>query len=316
LNRLEDFAVQGKMIRGGLVSLGYSILRPDSPEITAPLGAAVELFQSALLVHDDIMDRDASRRGNLSLYYQYKELAETENLSDPYHTGESLGICAGDIAFFLAFDMISRIPVNGDIRSAITGTCARELAYVGNAQMIDVWWGAGTKRPTDQEVLHLYEYKTGRYTFSLPLMVGAMAAEAGEKLLGELKRFGIVIGTIFQLKDDEIGLFGNEKEIGKPVGSDIREGKKTLHYLYLEKKLSPENKERLAAIYGNREARDEDVSWVRTLMTELGIREEVNRVMSDLTKEAEEILEGFPPAEDGAKAVLTRLLAESSKRKK
>ena len=74
-------------------------------------------------------------------------------------------------------------------------------------------------------------YKTGRYSFSLPLLAGAMLADAPAELRGKLETFGESIGLLFQIRDDELGLFGDERELGKPVGSDVREGKKTHHLL-------------------------------------------------------------------------------------
>ena len=112
--RLYEFSAQGKMIRGGLVSLAYSLFRGDGEqsavrEKLVAAGAAMELFQSGLLVHDDIMDRDPVRRGLASLYHQYVEMADGKGIAESAHLGESLGICAGDVAFFLAFEILSGI---------------------------------------------------------------------------------------------------------------------------------------------------------------------------------------------------------------
>ena len=129
--RLTAFAVSGKMIRGLLVSLGYSIFKGEAEGTTAEslirAGAAMELFQSGLLIHDDIMDRDKKRRGMDSIFYQYAGLPGIKASEDAYHLGESLGICAGDVAYFLAFEiiLIKEIFIRFSIQEHISITAQR-----------------------------------------------------------------------------------------------------------------------------------------------------------------------------------------------
>ena len=114
-HRLYRFIVEGKMLRGAMVSLAQSLYHSSVPReeddarAAIEAGAAVELIQSALLVHDDIMDRDEMRRTRKSVFYQYVEKAEREGIAEAYHLGESLGICAGDILFFLAFEILAGV---------------------------------------------------------------------------------------------------------------------------------------------------------------------------------------------------------------
>ncbi|TFG59724.1 MAG: polyprenyl synthetase family protein, partial [Spirochaetales bacterium] len=110
IDRLFRFTAEGKMLRGALACLGYDLFRNSADDSMISLGAAIELFQSALLIHDDIMDRDVSRRGKPSLFYHYQQKALNENLSDAFHAGESLAICAGDAAFFLAYEILGKNP--------------------------------------------------------------------------------------------------------------------------------------------------------------------------------------------------------------
>ena len=102
----------------------------------------MELFQSGLLVHDDIMDRDATRRGQPTIHRQYAGEAEQRGARDPEHLGQSLGICAGDAAFFLGFEVLAAPPVPEQARAGLLRLCARELSWVAVAQMQDVAWGA------------------------------------------------------------------------------------------------------------------------------------------------------------------------------
>ena len=135
VERLKEFAVRGKMIRGSLAVLGSMLFTERAHPDGVPLGAAMELFQSALLVHDDIMDRDAYRRGYPSLYHQYSLYAEEQGAAETEHTGTSMGICVGDIAFFLGYEILGSVAGASASSGDAVRYCSRELARVAAAQM-------------------------------------------------------------------------------------------------------------------------------------------------------------------------------------
>jgi geranylgeranyl diphosphate synthase type I len=290
-DRLLEFALQGKMIRGCLVPLGYSLAaaagqEASPPPVTIAVGAAMELFQSGLLVHDDIMDRDLTRRGNATIFHQYAEAASRRDDADPRHVGEALGICAGDVAYFLAFEMLSLVEAPAAVRADLLGMCARELTSVGIAQMQDVAWGASAADVRDEDILRMYTFKTSRYSFSLPLAAGGLIAGAAPALLAKLEEIGETIGVLFQVRDDELGLFGDEQELGKPVGSDVREGKKTLYYSRLMAAAGRTDRDRLARIFGNQAASPEDLDFVRDRAVCLGVREGVASTCATMRERA------------------------------
>ena len=290
-DRLLEFTTGGKMIRGSLVLLGADLFgRPrDGEEIK--VAAAVELMQSSLLVHDDIMDRDEMRRGMASVYSQYSRLGRSQGLPDPSHFGESMGICAGDVAIFTAFELLGEL--EGPATPSIISLCSKEMTYVGVAQMQDVFLGQSEAAVDEGDVYLLYLYKTGRYTFSLPLMLGSLLAGASERTVDSMARLGERLGVVFQMKDDEIGLFGESEETGKPCGTDIKEGKKTLYHLHLMRSASEEQRPRLRAIFGNRSIGNEEVEYVRNLIVDLGIRDHLAAEMVRLADEAHAIADGL-----------------------
>lgn len=332
--RILDFAGRGKMLRGGLVALGYALYvdggvagrageasaaRRSFPREVTALGAAMELFQSAFLMHDDIMDRDRQRRGVKTVFAQYVDEARAEGIPDAEHMGESLGICAGDIAFFLAYEILGRIGETVDpsaTAGALSGTsCAplftlasRELSYVGVAQMLDVRWGNGLDEVAENDVLDLYRYKTGRYTFSLPLSAGALLAGADKSGREKLEEIGEDLGVVFQLRDDELGLYGDEEAIGKPIGSDIREGKKTPFFLALMDRVDEEGRTRLFSIFGNEEASEKDVTHIRSLVEELGIRGEMIQKCRDISDAAQQKIAALDGENSSARRILEELL--------
>ncbi|HOZ72089.1 MAG TPA: polyprenyl synthetase family protein [Spirochaetales bacterium] len=293
--RLDEFSSRGKMLRGCLVPFGYELAAGREPagddgRATILAGAAMELFQSGLLVHDDIMDRDRIRRGGPTVHAAYEAELERGRYADPGHNGQSLGICSGDVAFFAAFRILSELPVGAEAARRVVAIAARELSLVGVAQMQDVANGAirpGSENPfrdapcepDEAGVLALYRYKTGRYTFSLPLALGAAIAGADEQTSQALERAGESLGVLFQLKDDELGLFADEDELGKPIGADVREDKKTLLRLYLFALASGDERARLESMFGNPSAGAAEIEYLRSMAIGLGARERLEAAM-------------------------------------
>jgi len=308
LQRLHDFTVRGKMIRGGCAILAYSLFTDENIEKALPAAAAAEFFQSALLVHDDIMDRDLSRRGHPSLYHQYQQVLEKQSLPDSLHSGESLAICAGDIAFFLGYELLSllRPPETGN---RITEYASKELSNVAAAQMIDVRRGLDPEFPDEREIIKLYRYKTGRYTFSLPFWMGARLAGAEEKNLVLLEKIGELLGILFQIKDDELGLFGDEKVLGKPVGSDLREGKKTLHIALLYKMGSQKIRRELSAVNSAGTVSDPQVDTIRNAAEQLEIRRYIEtRYLQPVSRELTTLLAELRDILPASRTLLTHLI--------
>jgi geranylgeranyl diphosphate synthase type I len=307
LENIYEFSRRGKMIRGGLVALSYMLFNtgttPSVLEGITKIGAVLELLQSSLLIHDDIMDRDIKRRGEYSFFYNYHEMAKERSLRDPYHIGESLGICGGDIACFLAFDLLSRLKLNTDINREILQLCAREMFYVGVAQMLDVYWGADTTMIDEEAILNLYAYKTGRYTHALPLKIGAIISGIDRPYLDTLQTIGELMGTVFQIVDDDIGLFGNEEEVGKSIGSDLKEGKKILYLCKVYKKAGKKEKEKIRSCIGNNSITMEDIEYIRMLVNQLGVRDELQRQSLEMTNKVFTLVDSLPIVSEKAKDI-------------
>jgi geranylgeranyl diphosphate synthase, type I len=291
--RVCDFTLQGKMVRGGLVLLAHDIFGGKN-QSDAGLGAcAMELFQSAFLIHDDIMDRDEIRRGNPSVFAQY--MIENDNEKEPRRLGESLGICAGDISYFMGYQALAEMSCTDKI-AAIMRVVSSELSVVGAAQMQDVYSGHSDYSPSIDDIMKLYIQKTGRYTFSLPLILGALIAGASEKDIEAFSLLGEKMGVVFQMKDDELGLFGNET--GKVSGSDIRENKKSIFRHYLFSRIQGEDAVRCSSLFGNHDITADDIAYVRAIIMESGIKKEINQIALDLSNEALSIIDKISSSMD------------------
>lgn len=290
---LSDFSTRGKMIRGALVYMGNEICGGKGLEHdVTTCAASVELFQSALLIHDDIMDRDLTRRGKPSLFAAYG--TKYNQSSDAYHLGESLGICAGDISFFYAYEILSHIQSSDAMVKKMLSLFSNEMVIVCTAQMQDVLNGSLHSFPSKEEILKLYRFKTGRYTFSLPLTAGAVLSEASEGQIKELEEIGELMGIIFQIRDDELGLFGNEKKTGKTLGSDIMEGKKTIHMAMLRESLIGNDKEEFDIILSKSQKSKQNIEKIIGLLEKYNIQKKVDLLLIDYKDDLTKQITSFP----------------------
>jgi geranylgeranyl diphosphate synthase, type I len=314
--RLEGFASRGKMVRGGLLLLGYEMFaRRSAPVAVRRAAAAIEIIHSSLLIHDDIMDNDRLRRGGRTVFAQYERLGRDRRAADPAHFGVSMGVCAGDVGYFIAWDVLARLTLDPALKASLLALVSRELAYVGVAQMQDVAFGSFPRTPSRREVVALYMYKTARYTFSLPLAAGALLAGAGKPVVRKLETLGERLGVIFQVRDDDLGMFGTEKETGKPVGSDIREGKKTLLYLELFRRARGAEKRSLMNLFGKPDLRPAEAARVRAAIEKLGARDTLGGMLEGLAAEAGGIIDSLSVSVHHA-AVLRDICARSLRRAK
>jgi len=288
--RFVTFSLSGKMIRGSLLILSYQMFRKHISKDVVNTAIAIEIFHSSLLIHDDIMDRDVLRRGEKSIFYQYKELGDSKNFNDSYHFGESMGICSGDIGFCLSFELISKLSTDHTIKEKLLKKWTKEFTYVCLAQMQDIYFGFSKNKVTEEDILALYKNKTARYTFSLPLMAGAILAGQNDETIKKLEKFGEYLGVIFQIKDDELGLFGKKEETGKTPGSDIKEGKKTLLYFYLFNKAEGKDKNILSKIFGNKNLSSSMLIKVQSIAKKYSIMQLVDKKIIVLEKKAKELI--------------------------
>ena len=306
---LQDYALNGKMLRGVLACLGHDLFAADliggDPRDAFALAAALECFQAGLLVHDDIMDKDDLRRGAPTMHRRFEHLEAASGA--PAHSaaalGEAVGICAGDIYYFIAWNIIARL---GDRLGQLF---SRELVNVCLAQIADVRFGSRTAFPTIEQTLEVYAYKTARYTICLPLCAGAILAGHSEAQPA-LEALGLNLGVLFQIKDDYLGLFGDEKQLGKPIGSDIREGKKTPFMILLHHALSDAERPRFDAIFGNPSISSADVAYIRGLVREKGIEAQVGALEASYAAQARACLEALRVAAPNMRAESLAILED------
>jgi len=294
VDRLKSFALTGKLLRGSLLLAMYQMLGGKETSVIVPAAASLELMQSSLLIHDDIIDRDLLRRGKPSILKQYQTVASEKNHSDSEHMGMSLALCLGDIGFFWGFELLNRVELTPGLKSKLIAFFAQEYATVGIGQMVDVHQTAQPELVTEAEIINLYTLKTARYTFCLPMLMGAQLAVASTETMAIIDKLGLALGLLFQLKDDELGLFGTEAETGKPITSDVREGKKTLYYLYLLELLAPADKSNFESLFGKSDLSTDELWQVQDKVKSSGAKDRADQMMSRYELEVKELIHQLP----------------------
>ena len=244
-----------------------------------------------LQLHDDVMDKDAVRRGNPTIHKQFETLYEdTLSESENRHYAESMAYTLGDFGGYLGQILLNESDFPLENKSKAITHYVNKILEVTYGQMLDLTVGL-SEPATENDVLLIHRYKTGDYSGSLPMMVGGMLAGADDEVLDAMFEYGWRIGTAYQIRDDEIGLFGETETIGKPAGSDIRQNKNTILKVKAMELADDDDRTFLKDAYGNEDLSKADLENVRNITKETGAYEYSRSVCYKLVDEAREYIE-------------------------
>lgn len=279
-NRLAEFITRGKGIRGALFYYIASELGYKNKNNIIDFSVGLELIHSALLIHDDIMDNDLLRRGKPSIYAQYiKEIVTVDNKM-ALETAKSIAISVGDLAIFMAFELFDRALKDNPRGLEIMSRLIRDYSLTGLGQIDDVFFSGSEIEPNTNDITRVFLYKTARYTFSLPLSVAALFAGKPKDFVNNLDSIGENMGIVFQIRDDEIGLFGESEKTGKTVGTDIIKNNKTLIRYHLYHRSSTDEIKELNKIFGRPNITKKKIEFLRDLAYSNGTIEKIKKLKS------------------------------------
>jgi len=284
----REFTLRGgKRFRAILVLAGYHIAtgRPPRPALAA--AAALEHFQSWMLIHDDIIDHAEERRGGPTVHRAMAAAHlrdHREGGSEDYGTG--IAITLGDLEEPFTVEAILASPAPPAARLAALAEYARMTRLTAYGQLLDVRNGtipAGSVTETD--VLTVHELKSAVYTVVAPLKIGALLGGWTPARFADLERIGTDLGVAFQLRDDVLGAGFDAAASGKS-SNDLVEGKRTLLVVRAWQNGSDADRARLSRVLGNPTANPEDVERAREVIRATGSLEYSERRISELTDRA------------------------------
>ena len=248
LNKLKQANSGGKCIRGTLIKLGYNLHKNDNKYLK--LSSAYETFETSILIHDDIIDNSDLRRNKKTIHKLYQE--EFNDYKD--NTPTSLALCIGDIGFYYTNKYILKHYKNDKNLSKILSYYHNIVINTIKGEILDVYLPYIEKNNKnhilhEDDIMTIYKLKTSIYTIVGPFILGMILSNSSNKEINEFKTILEPIGISFQIKDDILGIFGND--IGKSLVSDIEEFKQTILYSYI-KINKAEYLDTLLSLYGTK----------------------------------------------------------------
>ncbi len=279
----KEFLEGGKKLRGSEIFLGYQMFGGEDEKQGLLGSLVIEIIHSFLLMHDDFMDEDDLRRGELTMHKKYGKVYGD-------HYGQSLAINLGDEGCFLAFSLLNSLDLPRERLSKATQFLGRILFDVGIGQALDITY-ENEGQFSEEKVLKVHRYKTAEYTIPGPLTLGAILAGVEDlKILQTIKNFGIPIGIAFQIRDDELGMFSSEEELGKPVDSDIKEGKLTILIVKAMEKAKEKDLEFLKTNYGKANLNSDAVEQIRQIIKDTGALDYSQKLSRKLAEEGKKLI--------------------------
>jgi geranylgeranyl diphosphate synthase type I len=283
---------EGKKIRAGLLCLGFEAARhPGSPPSRVSDGveraaAAMEVLHNAFLIHDDIMDRADLRRNQPTVHCIYSDELRRRGVSleDANAYGCAVALNFGDKGQALAQELLLSSGFPDEVLLPAIRLLSQVTDETVGGQLLDVVQ-VPLSELTAEHVLRIHEFKTARYTVMLPLLAGAILARADESVLDAIRGYAIPVGIAFQIKDDILGLYGDQSILGKPIDSDVREGKKTLLFVHAYESAGAEDRALLLRLHGKAALSAAGLFTVRTIVQRSGAVERSQQIARDLVEQ-------------------------------
>lgn len=269
---------------------------PDEKSVI-DLGAAFEFLQVFALIHDDIMDDSTTRRGARTVHTVHAERIEQRGWrGEARRYGDGVAILVGDLGHVYADQLVGSI---GGKARQVWDELRIELNL---GQYLDMRSAAAGSYDLET-ARRVATFKSALYTIVRPLQVGAcLPGDPGPELLDQLDRFGRPLGRAFQLRDDALGVLGDEARLGKPVGDDLREGKPTELVAWALAKADPAQAAALDII-GDPGLTTDQVDDLVQILHDTGAVAENEAQITGLVGEASAVLEDLPVTAEAHQAL-------------
>ena len=271
---------------------------PDREQAVVDLACALEVYQTSALVHDDIIDGSPRRRGRPAAHLALSRAAAGNDSSGrapakPDARGAGLGILLGDLLASLSTDMALQAAAKLPQGAAIGRAFQAMQTAVVTGQVLDMGMEEACLDDPERlrrQALHTMAWKTASYTTLAPLALGLLASGADlEEHKESVRALGLDLGLAYQLADDLLDVTGDDRRTGKPVGGDIREGKRTVLLADTLAMADPDQAKEISRLYScTSQVRNKtQVNMVRDLMQSCGAVEASRRRMADLSVRAQ-----------------------------
>lgn len=298
----------GKSLRPAVLMFSCGAVGGD--ELTAiPAAATVELYHTFTLVHDDIIDRDEMRRNVPTVHHQFMTRAKSEmgfNQEQATHYGLTIGILAGDMQQGWAASLLPDLHFIHNLPAQLPLVLSRELfrniqTTLINGETVDVLQSQTPfDKLTENAVLEMLWQKTGvLYEFCgrAGAAIGLKHPNLDHPLIHAMGEFAGKCGIAFQIQDDILGITADEAKLGKKVGADIIEGKRTIIVLNALPKMTEAHRQFALSVLGNHTASPSDVQETIGLLRQYGGIAHAKNLAEKYVQEALSHLASFPDSD-------------------
>ncbi|WP_432541156.1 polyprenyl synthetase family protein [Kineococcus sp. SYSU DK002] len=276
LDAIAALLAGGKRLRPAFCYWGFHGTADGlSDEGVVTAAAALELFQAAALIHDDVMDDSDTRRGQPAVHRRFEALHRDSGWDgSSARFGLAGAVLAGDLCLSWSDELFSRSRLPADAMARGRQVFNTMRTQLMGGQYLDMLEQASsTQRGAAGAVdraRRVLTFKSAKYSIEHPLLLGGSLAGASTDLLADYSRFGLALGEAFQLRDDVLGVFGDPAETGKPAGDDLREGKRTVLVGLAVQSATPAQAAELERLLGAPDLDAAGVQTLRTILTETG----------------------------------------------
>ncbi|GAB3008923.1 polyprenyl synthetase family protein [Saccharothrix stipae] len=320
---LREFMAGGKRLRPLFCHCGF-LAAGGSPDDRAVgwTGAALEMFHTFALVHDDIMDRRASRRGRPTVHRVlaerfaggFRDHGDDGGGGAAERFGVNLAILVGDLCFAWTDEMLDRAEVADRARwrevRSLLHTMRTELIA---GQYLDLGGDPRSTADPVRSAWRVIRLRTARYTVELPLRIGAALGGADAALMRACGAYGRPVGEAFRLRDDLLGVFGDPGVTGEPAPDDLRGGRPTVLMALAWQHATPEQRELISSRHGDPDLDEDAAARLREVVIATGAAERVERLIAIRVDRALSALRASS-MDPAAKAPLAELVAHATRR--
>jgi geranylgeranyl diphosphate synthase type I len=318
LDCIRTLLAGGKRLRAAFCYWGWRGAGGGADDEAVRAGAAVEMFQAAALLHDDVMDASDTRRGRPTAHRRMARLHRDRAWSgSPERFGTAAAVLAGDLCLAWSDELLARSGITGPRLDAGRDLFDLMRTQLMGGQFLDVLAQA---LPPDQggatvdRARHVIRFKSAKYTVEHPLLLGGHLAGAPEDLLNSYSAYGLPLGEAFQLRDDLLGVFGEPEETGKPAGDDLREGKRTVLVANAVAAATAGQAEVLRRRFADPALDDEGLAELRQVLVDTGAVRSVEALIDRLAGQARDALATSATA-GPARPVLASLIEAATVRR-
>lgn len=301
---LESLVMSGgKRFRPYMLLMSYQAYAVN-PHLKTILPAALaqELLHQAMLIHDDIIDRDTIRYGVANIAGQYTQLYAPylKHETDRTHMATSAALLAGDLLLSDAHALLYTTPVEPEVLRQATAIFSNSVFEVVGGELLDTEVSFLPKGTITAEIIA--RYKTASYSFVSPLTMGAVLGGADQESIRLLTELSLHIGIGFQLRDDLLGVFGSSAQTGKSTTSDLTEGKRTYLIEQFEQRASPQQQEMFMRAFHSQSASEDELSACKAVLIESGARAAVEAEIERHHEAARRIIASLKLADEPSQA--------------